>query len=160
MFYYLKGGQVDYGEEHSKECGHSQFGRIYEQGLDFLDIGDLHVMFVVCSFFFHFTYVFFFNVPLFWYIKSIILSGMRITLFILWDILLEHRLFVFCNKCLLIRLVLVLVLILCFSFNILIGKRSQNVVFNYVCFLFFLISITSLSGAFNGTTRTYFDGIQ
>ncbi|XP_050892842.1 serine/threonine-protein phosphatase BSL1 [Lathyrus oleraceus] len=55
--------------------------------------------------------------------KSIILSGMRITLFILWDILLEHRLFVFCNKCL-------------------------------------LISITSLSGAFNGTTRTYFDGIQ
>ncbi|KAI5403520.1 hypothetical protein KIW84_050907, partial [Lathyrus oleraceus] len=47
-----------------------------------------------------------------------------------------------------------------FSFNILIGKRSQNVVFNYVCFLFFFISITSLSGAFNGTTRTYFDGIQ
>ncbi|KAI5399368.1 Serine/threonine-protein phosphatase bsl1 [Lathyrus oleraceus] len=31
LFYYLKGGQVDYGEEHSKECGHSQFGRIYEQ---------------------------------------------------------------------------------------------------------------------------------
>jgi hypothetical protein len=45
LFYYLKGGQVDYGEEHSKACGHSQFGRIYEQGLD---IGDLHVMFVVC----------------------------------------------------------------------------------------------------------------
>lgn len=32
LFYYLKGGQVDYGEEHSKACGHSQFGRIYEQG--------------------------------------------------------------------------------------------------------------------------------
>ena len=32
LFYYLKGGQVDYGEEHSKGCGHSQFGRIYEQG--------------------------------------------------------------------------------------------------------------------------------
>ncbi|PWA98605.1 hypothetical protein CTI12_AA016730 [Artemisia annua] len=32
LFYYLKGGQVDYGEEHSKNCGHSQFGRIYEQG--------------------------------------------------------------------------------------------------------------------------------
>ncbi|CAA0834870.1 alpha/beta-Hydrolases superfamily protein [Striga hermonthica] len=31
LFYYLKGGQVDYGEEHSKSCGHSQFGRIYEQ---------------------------------------------------------------------------------------------------------------------------------
>ncbi|MED6217670.1 hypothetical protein PIB30_019802 [Stylosanthes scabra] len=32
LFYYLKGGQVDYGEEHSKACGHSQFGRIYERG--------------------------------------------------------------------------------------------------------------------------------
>ena len=32
LFYYLKGGQVDYGEEHSKVCGHSQLGRIYEQG--------------------------------------------------------------------------------------------------------------------------------
>jgi hypothetical protein len=28
----LKGGQVDYGEEHSKAYGHSQFGRTYEQG--------------------------------------------------------------------------------------------------------------------------------
>ena len=26
LFYYLKGGQVDYGEEHIKACGHSQFG--------------------------------------------------------------------------------------------------------------------------------------
>lgn len=32
LFYYLKGGKVDYGEEHSKACGHSQFGRVYEQG--------------------------------------------------------------------------------------------------------------------------------
>ncbi|KAF9622297.1 hypothetical protein IFM89_031100 [Coptis chinensis] len=32
VFYYLKGGQVDYGEEHSKIFGHSQFGRIYEEG--------------------------------------------------------------------------------------------------------------------------------
>lgn len=32
LFYYLKGGQVDYGEEHSKACGHSQFGRVYEKG--------------------------------------------------------------------------------------------------------------------------------
>ncbi|XLR36173.1 hypothetical protein HN51_045508 [Arachis hypogaea] len=29
LFYYLKGGQVDYGEEHSKACEHSQFERIY-----------------------------------------------------------------------------------------------------------------------------------
>ncbi|KAJ0461050.1 putative carboxylic ester hydrolase [Helianthus annuus] len=32
LFYYLKGGQVDYGEEHSKASGHAQFGRVYEQG--------------------------------------------------------------------------------------------------------------------------------
>ncbi|XP_057948346.1 uncharacterized protein LOC131144020 [Malania oleifera] len=32
LFYYLKGGQVDYGEEHSKAAGHSQFGRVYVQG--------------------------------------------------------------------------------------------------------------------------------
>lgn len=34
LFYYLKGGQVDYGEEHSKACGHSRFGRGYKQGLN------------------------------------------------------------------------------------------------------------------------------
>lgn len=32
MFYYLKGGRVDFGEEHSIIYGHSQFGRTYEQG--------------------------------------------------------------------------------------------------------------------------------
>ncbi|RWW81118.1 hypothetical protein BHE74_00010516, partial [Ensete ventricosum] len=32
LFYYLKGGQVDYGEEHSLQFGHLQFGKIYEQG--------------------------------------------------------------------------------------------------------------------------------
>lgn len=32
LFYYLKGGKVDYGEEHSRVFGHSQFGRLYEQG--------------------------------------------------------------------------------------------------------------------------------
>ncbi|CAN6328281.1 unnamed protein product [Urochloa humidicola] len=32
LFYYLKGGQVDYGEEHSKACGHTRFGRIYDTG--------------------------------------------------------------------------------------------------------------------------------
>jgi hypothetical protein len=32
LFYYLKGGQVDYGEDHSKTYGHSQFGCVYEQG--------------------------------------------------------------------------------------------------------------------------------
>ncbi|KAL6584508.1 hypothetical protein OROMI_003797 [Orobanche minor] len=33
LFYYLKGGQVDYREEHSK-VSHSQFGRVYERGID------------------------------------------------------------------------------------------------------------------------------
>ncbi|KAJ0757031.1 putative carboxylesterase [Helianthus annuus] len=28
LFYYLKGGQVDYGEEHSKASGHAQFRRV------------------------------------------------------------------------------------------------------------------------------------
>ncbi|KAJ0483865.1 putative carboxylic ester hydrolase [Helianthus annuus] len=32
LFYYLKGGHVDYGEEHSKASGRAQFGRVYEQG--------------------------------------------------------------------------------------------------------------------------------
>ncbi|MFS7985969.1 putative alpha/Beta hydrolase [Helianthus anomalus] len=32
MFYYLKGRQIDYGEEHNKACGHYQFQSIYEQG--------------------------------------------------------------------------------------------------------------------------------
>lgn len=36
LFYYLKGGRVDYGEDHSKACGHSQFGRFYEKGLVFV----------------------------------------------------------------------------------------------------------------------------
>ncbi|XP_039072064.1 lipase-like [Hibiscus syriacus] len=31
LFYYLKGGRVDYGEEHSKACGHYQFGRLMNQ---------------------------------------------------------------------------------------------------------------------------------
>lgn len=32
LFYYLKGGQVDYGEEHSKVFGHTRFGRTYDTG--------------------------------------------------------------------------------------------------------------------------------
>lgn len=34
LFYYLKGGQVDYGEEHSKASGHKRFGRMYHTGRD------------------------------------------------------------------------------------------------------------------------------
>uniref|UniRef100_A0ACD5VNW5 Uncharacterized protein n=1 Tax=Avena sativa TaxID=4498 RepID=A0ACD5VNW5_AVESA len=32
LFYYLKGGRVDYGEEHSRTYGHSRFGRTYHRG--------------------------------------------------------------------------------------------------------------------------------
>jgi hypothetical protein len=32
LFYYLKGGRVDYGEEHSKMYGHDRFGRSYHRG--------------------------------------------------------------------------------------------------------------------------------
>nr|CAD1831511.1 unnamed protein product [Ananas comosus var. bracteatus] len=35
LFYYLKGGQVDYGEKHNSIYGNSRFGRIYEEGLDY-----------------------------------------------------------------------------------------------------------------------------
>ncbi|CAI7823006.1 unnamed protein product [Closterium sp. NIES-54] len=32
LFYYLKGGTVDYGVEHSAACGHDRFGKTYQQG--------------------------------------------------------------------------------------------------------------------------------
>ncbi|KAF8655138.1 hypothetical protein HU200_061275 [Digitaria exilis] len=32
LFYYLKGGTVDYGEEHSKVYNHARYGRTYERG--------------------------------------------------------------------------------------------------------------------------------
>ncbi|CAM0879907.1 unnamed protein product [Alopecurus aequalis] len=32
LFYYLKGGRVDYGEEHSRMYGHSRFARAYTRG--------------------------------------------------------------------------------------------------------------------------------
>lgn len=32
LFYFLKGGRVDYGLEHSLLCGHSRFGRTYNPG--------------------------------------------------------------------------------------------------------------------------------
>jgi len=44
LFYYLKGGEVDYGEEHSKACGHPQFGRIYEQGFCSNSLCSLYVV--------------------------------------------------------------------------------------------------------------------
>ncbi|CAO2829326.1 unnamed protein product [Amaranthus hypochondriacus] len=99
LFYYLKGGQVDYGEEHSKACGHSQFGRIYEQG--------------------HYPQ---------------------------WD---EDHPIHFVGHSAGAQVVRVLQQMLADK-----AFKGYDTSPNWV------LSITSLSGAFNGTTRTYFDGMQ
>ncbi|KAJ6844441.1 uncharacterized protein M6B38_292605 [Iris pallida] len=100
LFYYLKGGQVDYEEEHSRTCGHSQFGRIYDQG--------------------HYP---------------------------IWD---EHHPVHFVGHSAGAQVVRVLQ-------QMLAGKAFkgyENTSENWI------LSVTSLSGALNGTTRTYLDGMQ
>ncbi|ONI30389.1 hypothetical protein PRUPE_1G248400 [Prunus persica] len=100
LFYYLKGGRVDYGEEHSKACGHSQFGRLYEQG-HYPEWDEDHpIHFVGHS------------------------AGAQVVR-VLQQMLADK------------------------AFK---GYESTNE--NWV------LSLTSLSGAFNGTTRTYLDGMQ
>ncbi|KAJ6721898.1 ALPHA/BETA-HYDROLASES SUPERFAMILY PROTEIN [Salix viminalis] len=100
LFYYLKGGQVDYGEEHSKAYGHSQFGRTYEQG-HYPEWDEDHpVHFVGHS------------------------AGAQVVR-VLQQMLADK------------------------AFN-----GHENTSDKWV------LSITSLSGAFNGTTRTYLDGMQ
>ncbi|KAJ7943682.1 Lipase [Quillaja saponaria] len=100
LFYYLKGGQVDYGEEHSKACGHSQFGRIYEQG-HYPEWDEDHpIHFVGHS------------------------AGAQVVR-VLQQMLADEAF-----------------------------KGYEHSSENWV------LSITSLSGAFNGTTRTYLDGMQ
>ncbi|KAL6566518.1 hypothetical protein OROGR_002133 [Orobanche gracilis] len=100
LFYYLKGGQVDYGEEHSKACGHSQYGRIYEQG-HYPEWDEDH--------------------PIHFVGHSAGAQGVRVLQQMLAD-----KAF----------------------------RGYENTSPNWV------LSLTSLSGAFNGTTRTYFDGMQ
>ncbi|KNA09816.1 hypothetical protein SOVF_150040 [Spinacia oleracea] len=99
LFYYLKGGQVDYGEEHSKACGHSQFGRIYEQG-HYPEWDEDH--------------------PIHFVGHSAGAQVVRVLQQMLADKAFEGH------------------------------DTSPN----------WVLSITSLSGAFNGTTRTYYDGMQ
>lgn len=100
LFYYLKGGQVDYGEEHSKACGHSQFGRVYEQG-HYPEWDEDHpIHFVGHS------------------------AGAQVVR-VLQQMLADKAF-----------------------------KGYENTSENWV------LSLTALSGAFNGTTRTYFDGMQ
>ncbi|KAF9605301.1 hypothetical protein IFM89_015917 [Coptis chinensis] len=100
LFYYLKGGQVDYGEEHSKIFGHSQFGRIYEEG-HYPEWDEDHpIHFVGHS------------------------AGAQVVR-VLQQMLADKAF-----------------------------KRHDDTSEDWV------LSITSLSGAFNGTTRTYLDGMQ
>ena len=50
MFYYLKGGRVDYGEDHSKACGHSQFGRFNDKGFSlFFFFFQVALVFTLCA---------------------------------------------------------------------------------------------------------------
>ncbi|KAJ4968603.1 hypothetical protein NE237_015304 [Protea cynaroides] len=100
LFYYLKGGQVDYGEEHSKACGHSQFGRIYELG-NFPVWDEDHPIHIVGH-----------------------SAGAQVAR-VLQQMLADKAF-----------------------------KGYEDTSENWV------LSITSLSGALNGTTRTYLDGMQ
>ncbi|KAJ6725631.1 ALPHA/BETA-HYDROLASES SUPERFAMILY PROTEIN [Salix purpurea] len=100
LFYYLKGGQVDYGEEHSMAYGHSQFGRFYKQG-HYPEWDEDH--------------------PLHFVGHSAGAQVVRVVQQMLAD-----KAF----------------------------KGYENTSDKWV------LSITSLSGAFNGATRTYIDGMQ
>ncbi|XP_012440723.1 uncharacterized protein LOC105765978 [Gossypium raimondii] len=99
LFYYLKGGRVDYGERHSKTCGHSRFGRIYEQGHYPQWDEDHPIHFVGHS------------------------AGAQVVR-VLQQMLADKAF-----------------------------EGYENTSENWV------LSITALSGAFNGTTRTYLDGM-
>ncbi|XP_042446873.1 lipase-like [Zingiber officinale] len=99
LFYYLKGGQVDYGEEHSRICGHSQLGKIYEQG--------------------HYPS---------------------------WD---EHHPLHFVGHSAGVQVVRVMQQML-----------ADKAFSGYDTSEDWVLSLTSLSGALNGTTRAYFDGMQ
>ncbi|XP_008444362.2 uncharacterized protein LOC103487715 isoform X2 [Cucumis melo] len=100
LFYYLKGGRVDYGEEHSNTYGHSQFGRVYERGHYPQWDEDHPIHFVGHS------------------------AGAQVVR-VLQQMLADKAF-----------------------------KGYENTSENWI------ISITSLSGVFNGTTRTYLDGMQ
>lgn len=100
LFYYLKGGQVDYGEEHSKACGHSQFGRTYDQGHYPIWDEDHPIHFVGHS------------------------AGAQVIRVL--QQMLSDKAF----------------------------KGHENTSESWV------LSVTSLSGALNGTTRAYLDGMQ
>ncbi|KAF8083008.1 hypothetical protein N665_0795s0005 [Sinapis alba] len=100
LFYYLKGGRVDYGGDHSKACGHSQFGRFYDKG-EYQEWDEDH--------------------PIHFVGHSAGAQVVRVLQQMLADKMFD-------------------------------GHENTNE--NWV------LSLTSLSGALNGSTRTYLDGIQ
>ncbi|KAJ0247627.1 Alpha/beta-Hydrolases superfamily protein [Hirschfeldia incana] len=100
LFYYLKGGRVDYGEAHSKACGHSQFGRFYDKG-EYQEWDEDH--------------------PIHFVGHSAGAQVVRLLQQMLADKMFD-------------------------------GHENTNE--NWV------LSLTSLSGALNGSTRTYLDGIS
>ncbi|KAI0510411.1 hypothetical protein KFK09_011012 [Dendrobium nobile] len=100
LFYYLKGGMVDYGEEHSRIYGHSRFGKHYEQG-NYPDWDEHH--------------------PVHFVGHSAGAQVVRVLQQMLADKAFEGY-----------------------------GTTSED----------WVLSLTALSGALNGTTRTYFDGMQ
>ncbi|CAA7388670.1 unnamed protein product [Spirodela intermedia] len=100
LFYYLKGGRVDFGEEHSRACGHRRFGRVYEQG--------------------HYPE---------------------------WD---EHHPAHFVGHSAGVQVVRVLQQMLADKAFEGYESTSED----------WVLSVTSLSGALNGTTRTYMDGMM
>lgn len=100
LFYYLKGGTVDYGEEHSAQYGHARFGKSYEPGY-YPEWDENHpVHFVGHS------------------------TGVQVVR-VLHNMLAEKKF-----------------------------RGHDNSSEGWV------LSVTSLSGALNGTTRVYLDGVQ
>ncbi|URE37104.1 Triacylglycerol Lipase [Musa troglodytarum] len=99
LFYYLKGGQVDYGEEHSRSFGHARLGKTYERG----------------------------HHPS-------------------WD---EHHPVHFVGHSAGVQVARVLQQML-----------AEKAFSGYDTCEDWVLSVTSLSGALNGTTRTYYDGMR
>ncbi|KAG2257369.1 hypothetical protein Bca52824_076663 [Brassica carinata] len=123
LFYYLKGGRVDYGEDHSKTCGHSQFGRFYDKGFS-LFLFQVALVFTLCA-------------------DESVTSGEYQE----WD---EDHPIHFVGHSAGAQVVRVLQQML--ADKMFDGHENTNE--NWV------LSLTSLSGALNGGTRTYLDGIQ
>ena len=100
LFYYLKGGRVDYGEEHSNAYGHSQFGRLYEPGfISYLSpFYDLNYYLKTFA-----SIALAARQPLSsdpkWYLQDTILNGMKTIPFTLLAILPERRSFEYSSKC-------------------------------------------------------------